>query len=140
MRGINGQIYIKESIHAWVSFVLGELKNGQDNHLHFVQLRFTQFGFVRCSRGLLLHSLSPGYIDRANVSTTEWLCQAELLCRVFGTHYQSILNLGMRISRPRFAFGFFVEPLLVLVSEFQDRTTRLFMRKVIVDESWDENI
>jgi hypothetical protein len=32
------------------SFVLGELKKRQNNHPHFVQLRFTQFGFARRSR------------------------------------------------------------------------------------------
>jgi hypothetical protein len=40
----------------------------------------------------------------------------------------------MRIPRALFAFGFFAEPLFVLVSEFKDRTTRLFMRKADIDE------
>jgi hypothetical protein len=46
--------------------------------------------------------LSPGHIDCANVSAAEWSCHADLLCRVFEKHYQSILNLAMRI--PRYLF------------------------------------
>jgi hypothetical protein len=44
------------------------------------------------------------------------------------------------MPRALFAFGFVVEPSVVLVSEFHHPTTRLFMRKAIGDESWDENV
>jgi hypothetical protein len=62
-------------------------------------------------------------------------CHRYFLCRIFAKHYQSILDLGMRIPRELFAFGFLVEPLSVLVSEFEDRNTRFFTGKAIVDES-----
>jgi hypothetical protein len=40
----------------------------------------------------------------------------------------------MKILPELFAFGFYGAPLCVLVSGFQDRNTRFFMRKAIVDE------
>jgi hypothetical protein len=61
-------------------------------------------------------------------SPTRW-CHVYLLCRFFGKHYQSILNLGMRIPPELFAFGLLVEPLFVLISEFEDQSTRFFMRE-----------
>jgi hypothetical protein len=80
--------------------------------------------------------LSPGVIECANVSTAEWSCHADLLCRVFVRHYQSILNLGIRIPRPLFAFGFFIKPVFVLVSEFRDRTPACSCAKRFATNLW----
>jgi hypothetical protein len=46
-----------------------------------------------------------------------------LICESF----ESILNLGFRIPDEIFAFGLMIEPVFVLISEFEKRKTRRFM-------------
>lgn len=61
-------------------------------------------------------------------SPTRW-CHAYLLCRFFAKHYQAILGLDISIPPEIFAFGVLIEPLFVLVSQFEDRKTRFYMRE-----------
>jgi hypothetical protein len=56
---------------------------------------------------------------------TRW-SHSYFLYRWFTNHHQSILNLGFRIPDEIFALGFMIEPLFVLISEFENRKARLF--------------
>jgi hypothetical protein len=53
-----------------------------------------------------------------------------------------LLNLGFRISDEIVAFGLMIEPLFVLISEFENRKTQLFMRERLLAKcyAWLRNL
>jgi hypothetical protein len=52
-----------------------------------------------------------------------------LLCRFFAINHQAILDAGLVIPNEVFAYGALREPLFMLISEFESRAMRFYMRE-----------
>jgi hypothetical protein len=61
-------------------------------------------------------------------SQTRW-CHAYLLCLFFAKNYQAILQAGIRIPCDMLAYGILLEPLFLLISQFEDRKMQFYMRE-----------
>jgi hypothetical protein len=61
-------------------------------------------------------------------SPTRW-CHAYLLCCFIARHFQVIIAAGFEIPDRVFTYGVLIEPLFVLISEFESRTARFYMRE-----------
>jgi hypothetical protein len=61
-------------------------------------------------------------------SQTRW-CHAYLLCLFFAKNHQAILRAGLYIPNEVFAYGALLEPLFTLISEFESRKMRFWMRE-----------
>jgi hypothetical protein len=61
-------------------------------------------------------------------STTHW-CHAYLLCCFFARMRQSILNAGVVIPEEILAYGAILEPIYILMCEFEGRHARFYMRE-----------